>query len=395
MAHRRRLSTGALVLAVGSAFAAACGSTPTRPTPVPDTCTFAVTPSTIAVPAAGQAVAIHIDTAAACAWTARSDTAWVSLSAASGTGPADVVITAAANTQPGERVATPTIAGKDVTVRQPGRDAAPCTFALTSPSSTFGADGGRGHLALQTAAGCAWTARADASWITLPAPAGTGPGDIVFDVARFDGTEQRQATIAVEQASFSIRQDPPAPAACTYGVDPTSANLHWHGVDGMEIRVTTGARCTWTAEAGASWIELVTAGSGTGPATIRVRVSSHIIEATRSAPLMIRWPTETAGQNVWFAQEGCRYALGPSSQDVPAGGGVFHASVFGDPVSTSCPIGCPWQATASAAWIHFSGSGGGAGDDLLTYTVDPNTTAAPRAGTITVAGRTLTINQAR
>ena len=386
MAHGRFLSGAALVLALGSAFAAACGSTPTRPTPAPDTCTFAVTPSTIAVPAAGQAIAVHIDTAAACAWTARSDAAWVSLSATSGTGAADLVVTASANTQPGERVATPTIAGRDVTVRQAGREAAPCAFALTSPSSTFGADGGRGRLALQTAAGCAWTARADASWITLTTASGTG---------RFDGTEQRQATIAVEEASFPIRQDPPAPGPCAYGVDPTSADLHWHGVDSLEIRVTTGARCTWTAAAGAGWIELATAGSGTGSATIRVRVSSHTAEATRSAPLMIRWPTETAGQNVWFAQEGCRYALGPASQDVPAGGGIFHASVFGDPVSTSCPIGCPWQATASAAWIHLSGNGGGAGDDRLTYTVDANTTGVPRAGTITVSGRTLAVSQAR
>jgi hypothetical protein len=178
-------------------------------------------------------------------------------------------------------------------------------------------------------------------------------------------------------------------------VDPTSVALHWHGTpaDGMEIRVSTSSRCAWTAEAGAPWIEPVGAASGTGAATLRVRVSSHTAEATRSAPLMIRWPTETAGQNVWLAQEGCRYAIGPTVQLVPAAGGEQHASVFGDPVSTSCAIGCPWQATTDVPWIHFPSGGAGAGDDRLTYTVDPNPTGAPRSGRITFSGWTLTVNQ--
>jgi hypothetical protein len=90
-------------------------------------------------------------------------------------------------------------------------------------------------------------------------------------------------------------------------------------------------------------------------------------------------PAVTAVQNELTIVPYCRYALGPTSQDVLAVGGVYHASVFGDPVSTSCPIGCPWQATASAARIYLSGSGSGAGDDQLTYTVDPNTTGVLRA----------------
>ena len=395
MRHRADPAHRFALLSLALAVAAACGGTPTTPTPTPNTCSFAVTPSAVVLGSSGQTATVHVETGAGCAWTARGGADWIAVSPASGSGAGDVVLTATANESSAERAATATIATRDVAVRQAGRDVPACTYTLTSSSNTFGADGGRGRVSLTTAAGCAWTARSLAAWLTLLTTAGTGPADIEFTVAPFDGTSQRQTTIAVEQATFSIRQDPPAPAACTYAVDPTNANLHWHGVDGLEIRVTTGTRCTWTADTGAGWIELLTTGSGTGSATIRVRVSSHTAEATRSAPLMIRWPTETAGQNVWFAQEGCRYALGPSSQDVPAAGGVFRASVFGDPVSTSCPIGCPWQATASAAWIHLSGNGSGAGDDQLTYTVDPNTTGVLRTATITVSGRTLTVNQAR
>jgi Putative binding domain, N-terminal/Viral BACON domain len=397
MEHQSSLFGRASVLAIALALSAGCGGrTPTSPTPAPGTCAFTITPSTVVVPAAGQAVTVHIDTTAACAWTARSDANWIVLSATSGSGPADVTVTAATNTLTTERSATATIAGKDFSLRQSGRDTTSCSYTLTSPSSTFGADGGRGRLSLQTAAGCAWTARSLAAWITMLTTAGTGPAEIEYSVAAFDGDSQRETSIVVEQASFPVRQDPPAPIACQYSVEPTSLDLHWHGTpgDGFDVRLTTGSRCSWTAAAGAPWIELLTAASGTGPATLRIRVGSHTAEATRTSPLMIRWPTDTAGQNVWLTQEGCRYALGPSSQAVSAAGGVQRASVFGDPVSTSCAIGCPWEAKTNASWIHFSGTGRGSGDDQLTYTVDPNTTGVPRSGTITLEGWTLTVNQA-
>lgn len=112
---------------------------------------------------------------------------------------------------------------------------------------------------------------------------------------------QRQAAIAVEPASVPVRQDPPASTSCSYSVEPTSSTLHWHGAvgDGFETRLTTETRCAWTAAAGAPWIELLTPTSGTGSAPMRVRVGADTKQPTRRAPLEIRWPTSTAGQNVW------------------------------------------------------------------------------------------------
>jgi hypothetical protein len=379
-----------------AALAAACGGSKSPVTPTPVACTFTLSVTTAEAPAAGRAITVHVDTAASCAWTARSQAGWMTLSAASGTGPADVVVTVAANEGAAERAGAVTIAERDVAIRQGGRVPEACSYTLTSGSSTIGADGGRGRVSVQTAPGCAWTARVLAPWITLRVASGTGPGEIEYEVAPFDGPAQRETRILVDQASFTVRQDPPAPASCAYAVDPTESALHWHGTanDGLDVRITTLAHCSWTAAAGASWMELVTPGAGTGSATARVRVGSYTLEPTRSAPLMIRWPAATAGQNVWLTQEGCRYAVSLTVDAVPAAGGRRRVSVFGTPVTTTCAIGCPWTVSSDASWIRIPGATSRAGDDDVFFDVDVNTTGAPRTGTLTIAGRTLVVTQA-
>ena len=388
------LSGAALVLVVTMA----CGDkNPVGPTPPPSTCTYTVSPATAQADAAGQSLTVRVDTAPSCNWTARTGAGWATVSPASGSGPADVVVTVAANDAFAERTVTVTIADKDVSVRQRAKAApAPvCSYALESGSSTFGAEGGRGRVAVKTEAGCAWTARSESPWITLRVTSGKGPGEIEYDVASYDGIDQRSTAIVVEQASFPVRQDPPSPASCSYSVDPTSTTLHWHGAtgDGFETRLTTSARCSWTAAAGASWIELLTPASGTGSAAMRLRIASYTEQQTRRAPLEIRWPASSAGQNVWITQEGCYYAIGATTDTVPAAGGRRQVSVFGTPVSTDCSIGCPWTVTSNASWILVSGSGSRAGDDVLFFDVAVNTTGAPRTGTLTIAGRTLTVTQ--
>jgi len=394
--HFVRAAAGGAVVAL---LAAACGDskTPVEPSPLPS-CSYAVTPASVQAPAAGQAISLHIDTTSGCAWTARAEASWIALSATSGSGAADIVVTVVANDSTAERTAGITIAERAVSVRQTGRAPAPCLYSLGSPSSTFGAEGGPGRLTVGTTAGCAWTATINVTWITMRVANGSGPGEILYDVLPYDGTAQREARFAVQEASFTVRQDPPARGPCTYVVDPTSTVLHWHGSagDGMEVRITTLSHCSWTIASNTAWIESVTAGSGTGSTVARVRVGAYTMEPARSGPLMVRWPTDTAGQNVWITQEGCRYAISITTDPVPASGASGRrVSVFGTPVSTSCMIGCPWTAATSDSWLHIRGATSRAGDDDLFYDVDANTTGAERTGVLTIAGRTLIVTQGK
>ena len=58
----------------------------------------------------------------------------------------------------------------------------------------------------------------------------------------------------------------------------------------------------------------------------------------------------------------------------------------------SSPVG-PWAATANAPWLHLSSANQtGAGSATVVFTFDANP-GAPRTGTLTIAGQTLTVRQ--
>jgi hypothetical protein len=141
------------------------------------------------------------------------------------------------------------------------------------------------------------------------------------------------------------------------------------------------------------WLSILSGKSGSGSGSVIFGVGEYTSEATRRSPIMLRWPTASAGQNVWVAQEGCRYALSARAREFGPEGGRTYITVFGTPVSVDCAIGCPWSATTTASWIHITTPMPSAGDNEFFFNVDANTTGVDRVGVITAAGLTLTIAQ--
>ena len=80
---------------------------------------------------------------------------------------------------------------------------------------------------------------------------------------------------------------------------------------------------------------------------------------------------------------------------VPAAGGRRRVGVFGTPASVDCSIGCPWTVVSNSPWIHVPGVASRAGDDDVFFDVDANTTGAERFGSLTIAGFTVAVTQAR
>jgi hypothetical protein len=78
----------------------------------------------------------------------------------------------------------------------------------------------------------------------------------------------------------------------------------------------------------------------------------------------------------------------PSSQSVPSRGGS------GLPVLVTTSNGCAWTAQSNASsWITIRSGQKGSGFGVVTFEVKENRDDDPRTGTLTVAGRTVTVRQ--
>jgi hypothetical protein len=83
---------------------------------------------------------------------------------------------------------------------------------------------------------------------------------------------------------------------------------------------------------------------------------------------------------------GCTYVASPTS--VSAVTGASSGSV-----AVTAGTGCTWTASSSASWLTVTSGASGSGNGSVGYAVAANTGAA-RSATLTVGGKTVTVNQA-
>jgi peptidyl-Asp metalloendopeptidase len=107
----------------------------------PPACTYALSPTSASVPAAGGSGSTTLSTAGGCAWTASNSASWLTIaSATSGTGSASVSYAAVANAG-GTRSANLTIAGQTFVVTQAAATVgtpSPAAAAMSASSLAFG-----------------------------------------------------------------------------------------------------------------------------------------------------------------------------------------------------------------------------------------------------------------
>jgi hypothetical protein len=77
-----------------------------------------------------------------------------------------------------------------------------------------------------------------------------------------------------------------------------------------------------------------------------------------------------------------------------SGGGGGSATVDAARGADSLGTGCAWAVSVNQPWVLVSSPGSGFGDGSLPFSVAPNTGAASRTATLTVAGQVFTITQA-
>jgi hypothetical protein len=333
-------------------------------------CSFTIGTDSFSLGSAGGTGTVPVTAPPGCAWTAQSQTDWITLtSGATGTGPGTVEFRVTATDGP-SRTGTLTVAGRTVTVVQsPG-----CTFALDPASYAAPLQAGNSSTSVRTAAGCSWTAASTVDWITITAgQSGNGPGQVQFSFTANTGPG-RTGTLRIAGLTFTVTQT----TGCSITVTPTSANFAAAGGTGT-VQVATASGCAWSAKSETDWIGVAEGSNGSGNGQVQFAVAANAGPA-RQGSMTIGGHTISINQ-----ASGCSYTVTPSTQDVPPTGGPAAGTI-------ATAAGCPWSASSDVPWIAVS-TPSGSGPAQVSYTVEANS-GPPRAGNVTIAARTIAVTQA-
>lgn len=197
----------ALITAAYQQRTASIGTAVTVSTP----CGYSLSNNSKGYPASGGVDSVNVTTSRAdCAWTARVDQAWVTItSGQSGQGNGAVSYSVAANDNASSRAATLTVAGLSgvnppavETISQAGQTATDCEYQLTSAKQvSFGIGGGSGTstFTLSSGTNCTWTAvvPADFPWIAVLDSSGSDDIVVRFTVATNPTSSPRQGHIEI------------------------------------------------------------------------------------------------------------------------------------------------------------------------------------------------------
>jgi hypothetical protein len=348
-------------------------------------CTYSLTPTSRNIAAAGGSTTFDVGTLTGCAWTATSDSAWLQITNnASGTAPATVTLTAAANAG-AARTGRVSVAGQTFTVAQAGVLNADCTYAVAPTAASSPSAGGPGSIAVTTQAGCVWAATASADWITIAeaSQSGVGSGSVAYTVAANATAAPRAGAITIANQSVPITQT--APGGCSYSLSAASQTVSAAGGPAAPVTLTTGAGCAWTVVPNAGWITLTSPASGSGPAVVTFSVNGNLL-GERVGSVTIGGQTHTVTQTALLAPQ-CNYSLNPTTQSAGAG------AATGLTVAVTATNGCTWNAASNSNWITITSGNSGTGNGTVTFSVLANSGPA-RPGTLTIANLTATVNQA-
>jgi len=334
-------------------------------------CSVSIAPGSANVAAAGGTGNVGVTAAAGCAWTATSDSPWLTIaSGASGSGNGTVQYSAAATTG-GSRSGTIRIAGQVFTLTQ----GSGCAVSLAATSANVPAGGGTGSVALTSGAGCAWTATSNAPWLTITSGAsGSGNGTVAYSAAATTGGT-RSGTLAIGGQTFTVTQG----SGCSFGLAPSSLTIPAAG-GSSNVSVTAGAGCAWTASSGTQWLTIASGASGSGNGTVSVTAAANTGVA-RAGTVTIAGQAYTVNQ-----PSGCSFGAAPTTIAINALGGNTNVTV-------TAAAGCTWTASSGVNWVTIASGASGTGNGTTTLSVGINI-GGSRSGTATVAGQTITINQA-
>ena len=175
----------------------------------------------------------------------------------------------------------------------------------------------------------------------------------------------------------------PTPVPCAYTLSVQSQSFPAEGGQGT-FAISTDAQCSWSVAGATDWVALVSAPNGVGSASVTFTVQPNAEQAAREKMLTV------ASLPFEIHQDGrvaCAFSISPDQKSFSDEGGSAQVAI-------TTAAGCAWTATSDVGWVTVTTGAQGQGAGSVTYAVTPNNASAARIGTLTIANRTFTVNQA-
>lgn len=153
-----------------------------------------------------------------------------------------------------------------------------------------------------------------------------------------------------------------------------------------DVRLTIAQNVNWSASTSADWITFLSSDMGTGPTTLRFEFAENESVTARTGTITIAGKTVTVTQEPLGVEVTYNGAVFDETGDNEDGGmGVVTIDTEGD---------ADWTAESDVDWIYLVSSSTGHGSGSIWFVVNPmELTLESRTGTLTVAGKTVTVTQ--
>ena len=171
-------------------------------------CGFSLSQSGKLFGASGGEGSFAVTSPGACNWAATSNAAWIEITSSPvGLGNGTVTYLVRDNLGGAPRTGTISVANQTFTITQEGQSASGCTYAISPQFATFNSLGGTGSINVTTAAGCAWKAESNKSWLVVTsACCGIGNGSVFYSVEPNTTGSGRSGVITINGEKFNVKQ---------------------------------------------------------------------------------------------------------------------------------------------------------------------------------------------
>jgi ribosomal protein L28 len=324
------------------------------------------------------------------AWTATSNQTWLSVSPASGTGTANVVVTAQENLSVSPRTAIVTISApglpnKTVTIVQDGAIPAVAlsvsTLSIAAPDNSI--------QTFSVTSNTSWSVTSNQTWLSASQINGSGNANIVLIAQGNPTTNPRVAIITitglnVAPKTITVTQDG-IPATLSVSSNTLSIGAPANSQKTFDVTSNT----SWTVVSSQAWLAL-SSPSGTGNSVITMTALANPTATPRTATVTIS-ATGAADQIITVTQDGAAALLILPVTSLTIAAPANSTKTFNIVSNTT------WTVASSATWLTASSATGSA-NATITLTAQANPTTTTRTATITVtaanlAPQTITVTQ--